>query len=244
MRLTASNGQEYTLWEWLNIGNARGLYMRRLYLFSTPWGGLYLHNIRRPDDDDHMHDHPWSFVSFVLRGGYDEVVNATPAAPVGLRLVRRWRQWSLHRVRAEVAHRIKFVLPDTWSLILAGPRRRDWGFWVRGDLIPWRQYLKGSRSNDIPVWFGLREVAAFDDDPWESVELPGERQAGRLAIDMGAVSRMLVPGSPEPKWMGEGDTARMVVMTAYNAPIGGDVLIHWSPVLLQPGHRLSFGPPA
>jgi hypothetical protein len=46
--------------------------MRRWRFFSTPWFGVRLHHILRSDADLELHDHPFSFLSIVLAGGYTE----------------------------------------------------------------------------------------------------------------------------------------------------------------------------
>jgi hypothetical protein len=45
-----------------------GIYLTRWRLLQTPWFGIYVHCIRRPDGDRHLHDHPWSFLSLVDTG--------------------------------------------------------------------------------------------------------------------------------------------------------------------------------
>lgn len=34
---------------------------------------IYLHKFMRSDEDRALHDHPWSFLSIILRGGYFEI---------------------------------------------------------------------------------------------------------------------------------------------------------------------------
>lgn len=46
------------------------IYLRRWYLFKSKYFNIMLHNIRRSDDDPDPHDHPWGFVSVILRNGY------------------------------------------------------------------------------------------------------------------------------------------------------------------------------
>ena len=51
------------------------LYLRR-WAMKLPFGySVKLHHIVRPDGDRCEHDHPWSFITFVLYGGYKEYVN-------------------------------------------------------------------------------------------------------------------------------------------------------------------------
>lgn len=95
-------------------------YMDRIIL-KTPWGTLRLHWILREDRGLDHHDHPFDFASFVLRGGYWEVL-------AGDGRVRWFGPGSLVQRRAEQAHTIVRVHPRTLTLVLSGPKRRDWGF--------------------------------------------------------------------------------------------------------------------
>lgn len=137
----STEGRRFSFWRWFDIARpGQGVYLRRLYLISTPWFGVYLHNIRTPDPDLDRHDHPWSFVSWVLRGGYLE-----EWSPLGTEVARQrdCPRWSWHRMRAEDAHRIVEVRPDTWTLVFVGPRRRVWGFYVRDTYwVEWTTYLR------------------------------------------------------------------------------------------------------
>lgn len=56
----------------LRIKNEYGpIYLIRYSILSTPWFAIKLHNIMM-NDDDCVHDHPWSFLSIILKGGYWE----------------------------------------------------------------------------------------------------------------------------------------------------------------------------
>jgi hypothetical protein len=58
----------------VDIDNPADVYLSRLMLLKTPWFGIYFHVIRRPDWAHCQHDHPWPFVTCILRGGYEEEV--------------------------------------------------------------------------------------------------------------------------------------------------------------------------
>lgn len=111
-------------------------YLERLRIVQTPWGGLYLHRIAAKDSDV-PHDHPWDFRSFILWGGYTEVL-CNDHKPVGTVDRKRWRRWQLRR--AEVSHYIATVQPHTYTLLLVGPRKRNWGFWTDHGWVPWREH--------------------------------------------------------------------------------------------------------
>lgn len=50
--------------------------------FDNRLFGAYLHHIDRPDPGFDLHDHPWPFVSIILRGGYTEEYADTRMAAI------------------------------------------------------------------------------------------------------------------------------------------------------------------
>lgn len=143
-------------WSFLSghdIGSPDDPYMDRLCIVRTPFASLYLHHIHREDTDPDPHDHPWAFASLVLCGWYQETV--WPDKRVHLRTtVRRRGQFSLRRLDRDAAHKITAISGPLWTLVLTGPRRGDWGFWVNGRFAPWREYLgahgKGESGEVLP----------------------------------------------------------------------------------------------
>lgn len=101
-----------------HIGN----YMRR-FILATPWFSIRLHSILRSDVERDLHDHPWSFVSFLISGGYDEIRQLAGGFQYGI----TWPRWSLIRHEAEDLHRILLDKP-VWTFVVTGPVRRKWGF--------------------------------------------------------------------------------------------------------------------
>lgn len=93
--------------------------LTRYRLFQTPWGGVYIHRHENPDTR-RLHDHPWPFVSVVLRGGYRE---RRSYGPVDTHIQR------FNVKRATDAHYIRSLdRVPTWTLFLVGRRQRTWGF--------------------------------------------------------------------------------------------------------------------
>lgn len=105
---------------WAEIGEE----FTRFTLLRTPWFTVYLHKLYAPDWHPQCHDHPWSFVAVLLAGGYLELTEAGDA----------WRRPGSVLYRpAEFSHNVvtRDVLGNphvSWSVIFAGPKRRDWGF--------------------------------------------------------------------------------------------------------------------
>lgn len=134
----------WAFWRWTEVCGQDGTeYLRRLHLLHTPIGSIMLHWIRKPDPSPDMHDHPVAFVSFVLRGGYTEQV------PSRWPLVKHW-QTDLRKIRRvnvkrpSARHRIVEVLPRTLTLVFAGPKVQEWGYYTgnRNRFVPWKDYQK------------------------------------------------------------------------------------------------------
>lgn len=120
-----------------NVNPGR-VYLRRLILVQTPWWGVFLHWIFETDSDRDPHDHPWNFLTVILRGGYSEEVTY----PGGIRDAFFWQRWSWHRVPVTVAHKIVSISDRTVTLVVTGRRTRVWGFWTPEGWVPWRDYKK------------------------------------------------------------------------------------------------------
>ena len=142
----------WALWSRMTIPCQDGLvYLVRLRIVQTPWFGVYLHDIHEPDNDPHPHDHPWTFVSIVLRGGYHEELSCVWPGRRIRSWPHRWEKkrgrWSVHRMNQSLAHRITHVRPRTKTLVLVGPRRSEWGFYAPR-FVPWQEYeaRKGQHS--------------------------------------------------------------------------------------------------
>ena len=112
-------------------------YLIRYYLFlkERKWFpfNIFLHKFLQGDPDE-LHDHPWPYLTIILKGGYWEVT------PKG----RFWRgpgsfrfagPKSLHRVELE-----KGI--SAWTLFIPGPKTRDWGFIVDGKWMRNEKYFK------------------------------------------------------------------------------------------------------
>lgn len=104
----------------LDIADPSKVQMRRFRIIDTPWFGIYIHTILRPDSAYGFHDHPWSFISIVLSGEFRE----------GLAYeVKTHRKFSVYRRIAEEMHTILKVTRPVTTMIFVGPRRREWGIY-------------------------------------------------------------------------------------------------------------------
>lgn len=109
-------------------------YMRRWLFGTKSWYGLRVHCIERSDVDRELHDHPFSFVTVILCGGYwEHTANGE----------HEWHgPGSVLRRSADTLHRIELA-PDcpAWTLVFRGPYCREWGFWSAEGWIPWQRFV-------------------------------------------------------------------------------------------------------
>lgn len=128
-------------------------------------GGVFLHKMSAPDPGKDLHDHPWSWVSIVLWGGYTEERAPTREAPVMAEIAARWpdtsgpgaeghRSWlSVRSLRLDECHRITALDRRTcWTLLVHGPRQRSWGFYLPTGWVDERTYDDTVRVDRRDLW--------------------------------------------------------------------------------------------
>ncbi len=113
------------------------VYLRRLIVFKTPLGGLYVHWIWSPDGQRDPHNHPMNFWSFILRGGYIEYRYQPDE-------VRKRRMWSIARTTRQNFHRIVALARyPTITILFTGRRDPEgWGFLTKNGYVPAAKYLE------------------------------------------------------------------------------------------------------
>ena len=120
------------------------LYMRRWFLLPVgrdqEWPfSIKLHKICRSDADRDLHDHPWSFISLILKGQYLEVL-VDPQGDWPDRIVVPRGRFSARWRSAKSLHQVLLPEGPVWTLVFTGPRRRVWGYRTDNGWIPWDQY--------------------------------------------------------------------------------------------------------
>jgi hypothetical protein len=114
-----------------SIGLPECPYLRR-WVADFGLFSIRLHRWQSSDDARHFHDHPWWFLTLVLRGRYVDV------SPDGRDQLRpgsiRYRP-ALHK------HTVEVQQPGTWTLLITGPTERRWGFWVNDKMIRRDKYF-------------------------------------------------------------------------------------------------------
>lgn len=109
---------------WKDIGEK----FIRYKLFSCQWFNVYLHQLFAPNWHPECHDHPWSFMTILLRRGYLERVPGmlTPET-FGFRDSRKRPGQILFRP-AKWLHNVITPYGESWSLVITTAKSREWGF--------------------------------------------------------------------------------------------------------------------
>ncbi len=108
-------------------------YLIRWTLFTCPLFSIKFHKIL-VSDYDCMHDHPWAFITLLLKGGYVE------HTPTGSKIYHPGRL--LYRP-AKYVHRLEIHQP-CYTLVVTFRKVRSWGFITKRGWVPWRQYTANS----------------------------------------------------------------------------------------------------
>lgn len=143
------------------------LYMARYWLVKPRWWtlgcGARIHAICRPDTDRHLHDHPWAFLTVVLKGGYFEhrpLYESFPAYNETEPTLTRWHgPGSILLRRASARHRLDLARAwrervsvlerswqPAWTLFIFGPRVQTWGFYTATGKVAWDEYLPSDEA--------------------------------------------------------------------------------------------------
>lgn len=132
-------------------------YMHRYYLLfkdrhNFPFN-ITLHKIEKSDDPI-MHDHPWPYMTFILKGGYWE---HTPVFNDKKQIIGEISTWrgpgSFIRRQANDFHWLELdeKVGSATTLFFMGPKKRDWGFLInktknKTQWIQWEHYLNNYKD--------------------------------------------------------------------------------------------------
>jgi hypothetical protein len=101
------------------------------WVFECSLFSIRLHHWLRSDDLRHKHDHAWDFISIVLKGN---IVDRS-------RKGDKKREWlSITKYEAKHQHSVVVDKP-CWTLLLTGPEKRTWGYWVNGKFRKRNKYF-------------------------------------------------------------------------------------------------------
>lgn len=101
-----------------------------------PWN-IRLHHIMREDLDRHLHSHPWSARTLIIKGYYIEERDGQ------LEVVM---PGDTKRLSYGEYHRIAHVSREgVWTIFITGRKQGGWNFMVDGAEVPSAEYLERQR---------------------------------------------------------------------------------------------------
>lgn len=132
------------------LGRPECPYMRRWAVVAGLFS-IRVHHFYRSDDERAFHDHPWWFVTLVVKGGYTDVSGDTislcsrcfPNEPPDqncyichgerhyIERLDHLRLGSIRFRRAKHQHTVRTDPGGAWTVLVTGPNIRTWGFWER-----------------------------------------------------------------------------------------------------------------
>ena len=115
-------------------------YLRRWWIMPrNAFANVYLHEIRKSDDDRALHDHPWPNSSYLLYGRY---IEHTPEG----RVLRQAGDFVERPANA--LHRLELLHGETAiSLFCTGPKVREWGFQCPKGWVQWQDFTSPTDSS-------------------------------------------------------------------------------------------------
>lgn len=141
------------------------VYLDRWGIGHDRIGRIMVHRMQAPDPGLDLHDHPWWFTTIVLWGGYTEqranireapalaaIAEAYPRTCTRGVLERR-QPWRPRVMRMDECHSITALQRRTsWSLVIGGPRRRVWGFYLPAGYMTEAEYDRTVRAERRDLW--------------------------------------------------------------------------------------------
>jgi hypothetical protein len=135
-------------------GNSNRLYLVRYIIIKSHYISIYIHRFLLSDQAD-LHNHPWNFCSYVIRGGYTEVFfrgkvnssidpNFKPTTNKRSTTENRFafrKANDFHRVVLDKEYSIKEIDKAPLTFFVGFRRTQVWGFLSPKGFINWKTYL-------------------------------------------------------------------------------------------------------
>ena len=119
------------------------LHFRRWQILKTSWFSIYFHGIYRKDDDKHLHDHPWNYISIILKGSFFEVYQHEG----GEQTIKCLNAISFIKRKATTFHKIYTLnTPAVYTLFITGKEHKEWGYLVNDKFIQHSEYREKKKS--------------------------------------------------------------------------------------------------
>jgi len=112
---------------------SKQVYLIRYVIFKCKWFGVYLHEFFKSDEEV-LHDHPWDFVTLILKGSYKEEILSKEkkrwTSVYGwIKKFRTVKKGQFLFRKAKHIHRVILTDNNPITLSVLFRKKREWGFW-------------------------------------------------------------------------------------------------------------------
>jgi hypothetical protein len=115
-------------------------YLDRVYLWRTRWFSIRFHKILMSDLDRHLHDHPWNWFTFMVKGAYfEETAGGGRVIHAGM----------MNGHKAETGHKLTLLTPEVWTIFITGRHLREWGFLTENGWVHHKEY--GNEGREVSM---------------------------------------------------------------------------------------------
>jgi len=119
------------------------LYLRQYRFLKTPWFSIYLHQICKSDEDQHLHNHVSDFYQILLSG---EIIETYRLVPSPLTYREYYFPGEVVKRKANDLHRIRLTSEKAWILILSFKKIQEWGYETENGFISHNEYRQLNKN--------------------------------------------------------------------------------------------------
>jgi hypothetical protein len=119
------------------------LHFRRWELLKTKKFSIWIHGIYAPDNDLHLHNHPWDYMSLVLWGSFLEEDEDSCCNKRGRFSFSKKKSYKFHKISHLFSSKV-------YTLFISYNRDGDnWGYLVDGYFINHKEYRDMKNNGDF-----------------------------------------------------------------------------------------------
>lgn len=129
-----------------HTNNQEEAFLVRTIICRNRFFNIFIHRFLKSDPET-LHDHPWNFLSFIIRGSYIEEIESNGNR---VYLIRSASNRRLAFRKATMFHRIKLFKQYSYrnapiTLCVTFNRQKSWNYLTETGPVKWRKYLKHKR---------------------------------------------------------------------------------------------------
>lgn len=113
------------------LGKKECPYIKR-WVIDFGFFSIRLHHWLSSDDQRYLHDHPWWYISLVVKGSYIDRSDKGDT---------KRNPGSISYYPATHKHTVSVSSGGCWTILITGREVRDWGFWVKGKFKKRNRYF-------------------------------------------------------------------------------------------------------